>query len=649
MTSRREHPTNSTGAPPAHPEDEPTHREGDEPYLDGLFTYCLSVLCEHEAAIAAVGEALALAGRQRERGRVPADPQSLRPWLYALARWTCTRRLADRRAKARELVSAPAGPEEAAPPAVLGRPAERGARERTAGPGPVLKRQRGGAPGATADAPAAPHAPWNSSAAPVSPAARHAPGTAATTAAAPASPAAAPRSSSSAPVPPRPSSGAAAVSVSGPAASETEAVRARRRRELAALAWPEAAGTSPEQREALELSVRHRLPVAEIGTVLGLPEDAAEELLAHAACEVERTRAALSVVESGGCPAVSRLAGDDRLLLGTALRGELVRHVDECPRCRRAAERAMAGVSWPGTAPVAAALPLLRAPRPDVRAAAALVRRARAQRAPRFDRAGFPVPDKDRAVRRELLRSRAVTTTLVASVLAAPVLALWAAYRGGPVVGEPQADRSVAAEEDGGRPAAGEPDGKPSDEYEKAGRVDRSRTHPYGAGGRALRGGIGVSVEHPRTARAGEGRLSVAAEPLAGGALLTLTATADGPVRWTVAADEPWLALSRSAGQLRPGERAAVRVAVDRKRAPESAWRSRVRVEPAGSVVTLSGDADRTAPAGPARPPGAGAPESAGPSPSASPSGPAPGTPASSLPEGTGDAQARTVASGPAR
>ncbi|MER7185061.1 hypothetical protein ABT404_37295, partial [Streptomyces hyaluromycini] len=32
-----------------------------EPYLDGLFTYCLSVLCDHDAATAALGDVLALA------------------------------------------------------------------------------------------------------------------------------------------------------------------------------------------------------------------------------------------------------------------------------------------------------------------------------------------------------------------------------------------------------------------------------------------------------------------------------------------------------------------------------------------------------------------------------------------------------------
>ncbi|MYZ06198.1 hypothetical protein GT028_02270, partial [Streptomyces sp. SID2999] len=119
-----------------------------------------------------------------------------------------------------------------------------------------------------------------------------------------------------------------------------------RRRELALLAWPEAAGTTPEQREALELAVRHKLTAPEVAAVLGLEPAAARELLASAACEVERTRAALAVVETGGCPSVAHLTGDSQLMLSAALRRELVRHVDDCPRCRRTAERAVPG-RWP--------------------------------------------------------------------------------------------------------------------------------------------------------------------------------------------------------------------------------------------------------------------------------------------------------------
>ncbi|MGW4104582.1 hypothetical protein ACWEGV_15905, partial [Streptomyces sp. NPDC004976] len=64
-----------------------------EPHLDGLFTYCLSVLCDHDAATAALAEVLALADR---RGRnVPDELGSRRAWLYALARWACLRKLAE--------------------------------------------------------------------------------------------------------------------------------------------------------------------------------------------------------------------------------------------------------------------------------------------------------------------------------------------------------------------------------------------------------------------------------------------------------------------------------------------------------------------------------------------------------------------------
>ncbi|RMI29059.1 hypothetical protein EBN88_27820, partial [Streptomyces triticirhizae] len=219
--------------------------------LDGLFTYCLSVMCEHDAAIAALGEALALAERQQERGRRPEAPGVARSWLYALVRWCCLRRL-------------------------------------------TLQRERGvGA---------------------------------------------------------------------GPRAVGEDA---QRRRELAMLAWPEAAGTTHEQREALELAVRHRLTPAEVARVLRLTDQAARALLTTATCEVERTTAALAAVDSAHCPAMATLSGDDRrVLLGPTLRRELVRHVDECPACRLVAQRAMAGLGWPGTAPAGRArLAVVRAPR----------------------------------------------------------------------------------------------------------------------------------------------------------------------------------------------------------------------------------------------------------------------------------------------
>src|SRR5690606_19166563 len=339
----------------------------DEPYLDGLFTYCLSVLCDHEAATAALADVLALAER---RGRNVRDAiGDRRAWLYALARWACLRKLTEAQQKRQSTHAA-------------GRTAQQ---KRTA-------------------------------------------------------------------------RGATVPAVAGD-------VQEQRRRELALLAWPEAAGTTPEQREALELAVRHHLAAHEVAAVLGMEPAAARELLASAACEVERTRAALAVVETGACAGVAHLTGDRRVVLSTAVRRELVRHVDDCPRCRRTAERAIPG-RWPGTSVTPDALPVLTAPRAALRAVMARHPRGRVP-APRFDRRGYPRDPKDLVARRDRLRARAVTTTVVATVVAAPVLALWAAYRSTPV-GEAEDGRSASAREADGPVDL---DGEGPGGYENAGNA----------------------------------------------------------------------------------------------------------------------------------------------------------------------------------
>ncbi|MBC3982678.1 sigma-70 family RNA polymerase sigma factor [Streptomyces sp. AC536] len=563
MSSRPEHPTHPTGAHRAQRRGARAPRTAVErppacyePYLDGLFTYCLSVLCDHDAATVALGDALAVAERRRQRGRAAgftakdsgADPAHQmtvpppmtppmapelsvppgrarapghakrspatdlglrRPWLYALARWACLRALAEARAGG------------AAP--------------------------RGGA-------------------------------------------------------------ARAAHSVQAPTAP------AQRRRDLAALAWPEAAGTTPEQREALELAVRHQLSPHEVAAVIGLDPDDTRALIASAACEVERTRAALAVVELGRCPTVSRLAGDAQVLLSAALRRELVRHVDDCGQCRRTAERATAGGPWPGTAAAPAALPILEAPRSAVCAAMQRALRGRPTRAaatwPRFDRRGFPIDPKDRAARRARLRSRAVTTTVVATVVAAPVLALWAAYRGAPLTGESQANGGVSAterDEFGGQP------------YEEAGHARGNQ--PDADAGRRSPGDRDRAEERARQERRGDprptdrvpsrgpatppstdrpepgtnlpapapGHLTVTAQPGQDTTLITLSASGGSPVSWSATSDAPWLRLSQSAGELRPGESLTITASVDHGLEPAGPWTAHVSVAPSGSVVTIQG------------------------------------------------------------
>ncbi|GAA1507749.1 hypothetical protein GCM10009730_09560 [Streptomyces albidochromogenes] len=508
-SSRLEPPTHTTGAhrarsraPRPAPAQAPPARY--EPYLDGLFTYCLSVLCDHDAATAVLGDVLAIS--ERQQARCPSREAERKAWLYALARWACRRRVAEQ------------------------------------------KRRRQGA-----------HGGHRAHAAP--------------------------------------------AAASAPAVPEETAVR--RQRELALLAWPEAAGTTPEQREALELAVRHGLGPREVAAVLGMDYPAARELLAAAACEVERTRAALAVVEAGSCPIVARLTGDNQVLLGAALRHELVRHVDDCPRCRRSAERAGAGGPWPGTvAATPAALPVVRAPRAAAYTAMTHVPRARAV-APRFDRDGFPLDPKDHAARRDRLRTRAVTTTVVATVVAAPVFALWAAYRGAPLTGESHGGASVTASEaddpdglDGG--AYGGPGGPGGPAYENTGNARTTPGPDFTEGGRTP----DVSVEvvsggtsmPGRPGEAGAGRLSVEARPAGSTTVVTLTARGDAPVSWSAWTNAPWLYLSQTSGTVHPGRSVTLYVSVDHEREPAGPWRARIGIDPTGAVIAVRGHGRTTPP-----------------------------------------------------
>ncbi|MEU8701824.1 hypothetical protein AB0C61_30025 [Streptomyces sp. NPDC048680] len=571
-SSRLEIPASTPGAhrtqhsaPHSSPKKPPARYE---PHLDGLFTYCLSVLCDHDAATDALGGVLALA--ERQGGRCPTDEEERKTWLYALARWTCLRRLTEQK-QGRQAHRQHDKP----------RARGQSAAESHRAPAPAAQGVRAGRR------------------TPPSPVAAHAPRT-------PAAPA------RSAPAP------------------ETPAAAEAHRRELAQLAWPEAAGTTPEQREALELAVRHRLTPVAVAAVLGLEAAAARELLAAAACEVERTRAALAVVESGSCPTAGRLTGDRRVLLSAPLRRELVRHVDDCPRCRRAAERAGAEGPWPGAAvTTAAALAVVEAPRPSAYVAMIHAQKHQKNRSatPRFDRAGFPMDPKDHAARRDRLRSRVMTTTVVATVVAAPVIALWSAYRGAPLTGEGHDGSSVTATEMDGS------GGDPYDRYENAGNA----TPESGPRFTDDDGLPDVSAEvisvdteaGPDTGGHRAGGLTVEARLSGGTTMITLTAPKAGPVAWSARTPASWLRLSSASGKLAAGGSVTIRVLVDHGREPASRWTARVALAPSGSVVAIHGD-------------GGGRPSGGGPRPprplgSLHPRPPAPSDPTTSSPDPTPD------------
>ncbi|MFD8696720.1 BACON domain-containing protein [Kitasatospora purpeofusca] len=630
-----------------------------ERQVDGLFTYCLSVLCEHEAAAAALREVRELAVRHGAR---LAEPGLLRAWLYSLARYCCLRRLAE-------------GPQGGPGTGAAG----------TAGTAGTTAGVRGiGAVGAGRDA------------------AGRAPG--------------------------------------GDGDDGTEAVR--RRRELASLAWPEAAGTDPEQREALELAVRHRLSPIEVAAVLGQPFDTVRVLLASARAEVDRTRAALLVLGVGSCPELDRLGGAGAeswrdWVLGPALRRELVQHVVDCPTCRGTAER-VAGEVPQG--PGLSGLPVLTAPAGAVPGpgpgpaagspvagsgapAGTLAFLPPATREPAGRRAGMPVPVTEPGLRFDqggfprhrapdsgrgpTVRRRVVTTGVLAAVLAAPVVALWAGHRSGGGPGAAAAVSSVRVEDDG-RPAGGRRPGGAADSA--AGRGPDAPAVPVdgtvlgavvgAAGGPGGIGGIGGAAgpgSGPAVAGmelAGAGPLSaetllpgiqgplipvpahgatplasptlVAAPAPAGGAavvpsgpggpsdgapapsglltveageygnrtVLTLTNSGGTEIRWHAVVDASWLRLSRDSGTLAPGQRITVIVSVDEDLAPATRWTARIALPPSQAVVTLEGGPQHRggSTSAPAEP-GTGEPTAApsptptgGPTPSGTPSPTAPPT-----------------------
>ncbi|MFJ4678967.1 hypothetical protein [Kitasatospora sp. NPDC088783] len=535
----------TTGQP--HPVDPSPALRAYGACVDGLFTYCLSVLCAHDAASAAVLEVRDLARRHGDRIE---DPALLRAWLYALARHRC------------------------------------------------LARLEGGAP-----------------------------------------------------------DGAPAGGPPGPGAG-------RERRELASLAWPEAAGTDPEQREALELAVRHRLDGAEVAAVLGLSTGAAAALLDAAGAEVGRTRTALLVLGVGSCPELAQLGGVGAeswrgWVLGPALRRELVAHLVECPTCRGTAER-VAGQLGHGLAGLPG-LPLLAAPgalrpvsAPTAGGAAFLSGAAAGRRAaqgpaePRFDQRGFPRHRMPSVPRGAAVRQRVVTTGVLAAVLAAPVVALWSAHRDGgedhaSAVSSVRVDATAGA---GHRVPVPEPTAVGSaalppavsvGSLELAGAIAETSLPTLQGPAVAVPSAGSAPLSSPALTAApapapSAARLAVEAGEYGSRTVLTLTNTGDAPLSWHAVLDVDWLRLSRDAGTLAPGQRITVTVTVDESRAPQTRWTAHLALPPSTAVVTLEGGTDHRglpSPGGPSPSAGgSGSPAPSSPSPSGSSS--APGSPSAS-------------------
>lgn len=94
------------------------------------------------------------------------------------------------------------------------------------------------------------------------------------------------------------------------------------------------AGLPGEQREIIDLFVRHQLTTIELARLLGLPDNAAVDDLTRASAALEEAVAAVVVARTAPqeCPQVPVHVGPEPMS-GAGVR-RLVRHVRSCPECR---------------------------------------------------------------------------------------------------------------------------------------------------------------------------------------------------------------------------------------------------------------------------------------------------------------------------
>jgi RNA polymerase sigma factor (sigma-70 family) len=120
---------------------------------------------------------------------------------------------------------------------------------------------------------------------------------------------------------------------------------------------------SGQQREALDLSLRHELDPHELAEVFGVTPHEASVLVAQARHDLDDAFAAVVVAATGreDCPSVAALAGPPDALLDAETCGKLARHIASCPVCGGRANRKVATARLLHAMPTAALPAELRA------------------------------------------------------------------------------------------------------------------------------------------------------------------------------------------------------------------------------------------------------------------------------------------------
>jgi RNA polymerase sigma factor (sigma-70 family) len=216
-----------------------------------------------------------------------------------------------------------------------------------------------------------------------------------------------------------------------------QTVPAAQQAELRELTQAALSGMKPQDREVIELSLRHNLEGGELAAVLGISRNRAQAGASRARRQLEKSLGALLVARTGrrSCADLDEiLAGWDGQL--TALpRNRVIRHIEHCAICGERERRALRPAMLHGFPPIVPLPPRLRyqvmALCSDDSPDAMEFKRDVARDAGRFDPDGFPRP-LVRAGRRRLSEPGSALVAAASVAAAALVIIAMIALRGSP-------------------------------------------------------------------------------------------------------------------------------------------------------------------------------------------------------------------------
>jgi RNA polymerase sigma factor (sigma-70 family) len=217
----------------------------------------------------------------------------------------------------------------------------------------------------------------------------------------------------------------------------TEDGQTAQQAELRELVLAAIAELKPEDREVIELNLRHDMEGGELAAVLGISRSRAHAVASRARAQLERSLGALLVARTGrrACAGLDDILADWNGELSMLLRKRVNRHIESCDVCGDRRRRSMRPAMLYGLAPLAPLPPRLRhqvmALCTDDSPDAMEFKRDVARDAGRFGPDGFPRP-LVRAGRRRLSEPGSALVAAASVAAAALVIIAMIALRGSP-------------------------------------------------------------------------------------------------------------------------------------------------------------------------------------------------------------------------